>query len=1457
MRFKSESLARATKQIDTLIVERRGIQVRMEETDASHILHGLRVAHVDPAETLTAVEALSARPDVLYAEPNYARERFVAPDDPLYPNLWALNSTGFIFGSAGNFLPGFDIDAEKAWNITTGSPNVVVGIVDGGIDRDHPDLFQNFWVNPGEIPNNHLDDDGNGLVDDINGYDFFHNTPGFFDPGDLDSENHATHVAGIVGASGNNGTGVVGVNWQVSLMSLKIFGRRGESPYPSSVSLLVRAYAYAKQMRDLWTSSGGTRGANIRILNNSIGGYGRSQTEFDAVRALNDSGVLFVAAAGNYTRNNDVFPVYPAGYESPNVISVAASTQYSDTLASFTNVGARTVTMSAPGQTIQSTIAFGNYSVFSGTSMASPYVAGAAALICAAYPNITVEKLRAALIYNGDRVSSHDYKSLTGRRLNVFNSLTGVAENDVTAPAAINDFRIIAKEGRRITLGWSAPGDDGNLGTVSLYDIRYSPTDLSSPQQFEAATSISPLAIPIPSAAATLESAVVEVPFGHTNGFIGLRATDNMGNASPIAVVSLPIDQNVPGLYDVTESPAESLSTGGTQLQGFGVAYPDDGFSDYALPFSFPYFGSWVSTVSVSPNGAIYFSTPPKFLLPPMTGDGLPLDFYSSLRGLQTNAMIAGMWDDLYMTGGVFAVKPDADRVIFRWEGVTFDTKFDDGTSRGQNPVKFEIELRRDGTIQFRYGDGNQKLFPVVGISGGSPDAYVINSHTSETGFKDLTNASTVKFMPRFAPAQPSADLQLTLNDPAIVLPREAGGNIFASFPQAAIPGQTLQFGVAVKDLGPDAADNVVITSQLPTGLSFVRCGGGVTCTGPPVGSNGGTVTVDLGTLGRSFLNGLSSAAIVVRVEATAGATLNTSFSLTSSTPDPNSTNNTVTQTIVVSDYSIFNDVVDVVGNNGNTTALKQDRTVWTWGLPFGAADCEGCGDTLPQRVVGLSDVVAIASSTGHSLALKADGTVWSWGLNDLGQLGGQPLYVNSFYAFPPTQIPGLANIKAIATGPTSSFALASDGSVWAWGDNLFGQLGDGTTTMHSEPRRLTTINGVRSLSTNGECSYAIKQDGSIWSWGRNAFGMLGTGSSDLFSAVPVNVTALTNIQMIVIGDLHVLALKNDGSVLAFGNGGSGQLGNGTNNSSTVPIQVPGLTGVTQVAANALGSMALKADGTVWAWGEDHLSPMRVDGVPSAKRVGAWWTVRAVILVDNTLQIWGGFNIHGMLGDGTLTPRNLPGPVRAFTVVSAPSINPGGRVYVFPTDVTIRCDTFGAAIHYTTNGAEPSENDPVIADGNTLRVDHTMMLRVKAWKAGWTPSQTVSANYTVLSSAQPVIFVEDGATNLAVALDSVTLIRGPFHILSDHNFSLDRHTRVILLTSNLGLSPTDSSVITVQAAGIPLAVENVGSITGVPGLDASFIIVKLTDSLPPGDLPLMITVRGVLAHNSPLLSISP
>lgn len=1330
VRFRSEEAADQEKlRGGRLQIAGREVQLHIDRPGEAQILSGLRLVRTQPEDTLKAIEALNERADVLYAEPNYIREPLSVPNDPLYPDLWGLHNTGSIFGSPG-LTPGIDIDAEEAWNITIGSRDVVVGVVDGGIDVSHPDLQDNIWRNPAETANNGIDDDQNGFIDDVNGFDFFHNRADVFDPQAVEEESHATHVAGTIGAVGNNGTGVVGVNWQVSLISLKVLGPQHERPYPSNVMLLVRAWVYAKKMRDLWVSSGGANGADIRVLNNSLGGYGRSQTELDAVRELNSSGVLFVCAAGNYGRNNDIFPLYPAGYDSPNVISVAAS-HYSEALAGFTNVGARSVTLSAPGITIESTTAFGQYGIYNGTSMASPHVAGAAALICATHPTISVRQLKAALIYNGDLVESQKYKTLTGRRLNAFKALKAAEENDITPPASIMDFRIVAQNGRSITLAWTAPGDDGNIETSSLYDIRYTDQVLTSDEQFDAATPISPLAIPYPSKAGTWESATIELPFQHTGGYLLLRATDNLGNDSPIAELPVSTEPRLNHSYDITESAPQHLSVGGTTLPLLG---DDDVYAlDFALPFAFPFFGHWFRNVTVSSNGALYFSPPPKFLLPPITSDGSLVDFYSSRRALQTNMMIAGMWDDLIKNpAGMVFLTPDPNRVIFRWEGTTFDTPFDDGTTRGRQPINFEIELWRDGTIQIRYGDGNQRLFPVVGISGGGPDAYVVDSHTSESVFLNLTNANTVTFTPRFPPVQPSADLQVIINGVAVKTDPAAEG---VALPAAAVPGQILEYGVVVTDLGPDPAENVVLTAHLPAGTSFVGCLE-KSCSGPPVGTDGGTFTMNLGTLGEVYDRRASGGEFQVRVNAPSSTTLVASFEASSSTPDLNLKNNKAQLTTVVAGFSDFRDVVAATGARIYTMALRRDGSVWFWGIPFESPESAVFGLTTPRRVAGLSNVTAIACGFSHALALESDGSVWSWGWNDRGQLGNQPEGLGN--AFPPTRIPQLAGIQSIAASGNSSFAVDSDGSVWAWGYNDSGELGDGTAfNTQPVPIKLNTISSVRTIATTGSTTYAIKQDGTLWSWGSNALGSLGTGTTEMFSPFPAQITGLTNVRAVAARYIHAMAIKSDGTVWVWGSGVSGELGNGTNDSSSVPLQVSGLTSITAIAAADVSCLALKSDGGVWTWGGGQRLPVQVTGLSNVTAIGSGSGVYLAILSNGALKAWG-YGSYGNLGNGTLMGSTTPVQVKSLEVVKAPSFDTKGGTYTFPIDVSINCETEGAVIHYTTNGVDPTEFDPVINIGAAVRVDHSLVLKGKAWKTGWAASAVTSVPYTILATGNPI-----------------------------------------------------------------------------------------------------------------------
>jgi subtilisin family serine protease len=717
VRYRSERIAKQ-QTLQTLAgADGRQLDIQLERFEGADIVPGLRLAHVAAADTMAAIEALKNQPDVLYAEPDYVLHLDVNPNDPRF-------TSGELYGLT-------TIGAPTAWNTTTGTTGnnrIVVGVIDEGIDKNHPDLGANIWTNPAEIAGNGVDDDANGFIDDVNGYNFAGNT------GTIPAENHATHVAGTIGAVGNNNTGVVGVNWQVGLMSLKFIG--GTS---GATSDAIRASNYAKQMRDLWLSTGGVKGANIRVLNNSYGGGGFSQSFLDAITSLNQTGILFVAAAGNAPDspqpNNDIVPHYPGSYDLPNVISVAA-TDSADGLASFSHFGAASVQMGAPGVGILSTTANNTYSFFSGTSMATPHVAGAAALLLAANPNLTVAKLRGLLMFNGDAIGSLAGKTVTGRRLNVANSMQALNGNDVTAPGTPINFHVNSQNGRALNVGWTDSGDDGAVGQASLYELSF--TDATT----GAVIVLKRLA---PAASGITEAVDIKLPYRHLTGTLKLREFDNSGNEGVPTTTNVSVSLVEGDPYTTAFGSSAALSTGGTPLSLVG----DDKLKlNYALPFTFKFFGENFTTVNISTNGNLFFSAPPT------RSNGDADDVPSSVPGLAKYKMISGLWDDLRTDRGagqdVYVSTPDASRIIFRWQGVTFG----DGTPATEFPVNFEIELRSNGTILTRYGTGqsaptNTNLLPVVGIAGGEPDPYDIPSHTSKQVFKSLTNAPEVIFSPR------------------------------------------------------------------------------------------------------------------------------------------------------------------------------------------------------------------------------------------------------------------------------------------------------------------------------------------------------------------------------------------------------------------------------------------------------------------------------------------------------------------------------------------------------------------------------------------------------------------------------------------------------------------------------------------------------------------------------------
>ena len=361
--------------------------------------------------TNALVNELEALPEVQYAEPNYLYSihgfESSAPVDPMSGKLWGLKNTGSNEPDKnGNIssTPGVvsaDLSAEKAWSVTGGSKKVVIAVIDTGIDYNHPDLKNNMWVNEKEIPGNGIDDDGNGYIDDIHGWNAEK------DNGNpMDGNAHGTHCAGTIGAEHNNDVGVAGVMSDVRLMAVKFLSDSGSG----SLTDAVESIDYATKM-------------NVDIMSNSWGGGGYSQTLFDSITAAKKKGIVFVAAAGNDASNNDSRASYPASYQVDNVISVASHTAQ-DTLSSFSNFGKNSVHVAAPGSNILSTTPGNQYKVFSGTSMATPHVSGVIGLLVAEMGRMPVLDLRERLIGTTVPVAAYRKTTAAGGRVNAYNFLT-------------------------------------------------------------------------------------------------------------------------------------------------------------------------------------------------------------------------------------------------------------------------------------------------------------------------------------------------------------------------------------------------------------------------------------------------------------------------------------------------------------------------------------------------------------------------------------------------------------------------------------------------------------------------------------------------------------------------------------------------------------------------------------------------------------------------------------------------------------------------------------------------------------------------------------------------------------------------------------------------------------------------------------------------------------------------
>jgi subtilisin family serine protease len=360
---------------------------------------------LDNADAATVVNEYSQLPEVEYAEPNYDIELDdaeplvpILPRDPQFGDQWALANSGQRGGKQGA-----DISATLAWATTTGSNKVVVAVLDSGVDYTHEDLAGNMWHRPASIEAYH--DDELGTMDDEFGFNAID-----FASDPMDENGHGTHCAGIIGAEGENNIGIAGVNWKVQIMPLKFMNAGGFGTTKDAIEAINYVIDRKKA------------GVNVRIISASWGSTQRSRALEDVIRKAYENDILFVAAAGNATANNDRTPHFPSSYNVPNVVSVAALDR-NDELARFSNYGLKSVAIAAPGVDILSTWLGNAYEEKSGTSMATPVVAGVAALVLAEHPRMSVDDLKKKLLASTDPIVALKGKTATGGRINAAKAL--------------------------------------------------------------------------------------------------------------------------------------------------------------------------------------------------------------------------------------------------------------------------------------------------------------------------------------------------------------------------------------------------------------------------------------------------------------------------------------------------------------------------------------------------------------------------------------------------------------------------------------------------------------------------------------------------------------------------------------------------------------------------------------------------------------------------------------------------------------------------------------------------------------------------------------------------------------------------------------------------------------------------------------------------------------------------
>lgn len=520
--------------------------------------------------------------DVIQLDTDMSGEAQLSAEKPenLNGQLWGINNEGQTGGTADA-----DVDAPEAWTIQKGATQAeggpLIAVIDTGVNYNHEALQGNIWTNPGEIPGDGIDNDNNGVVDDVHGFN------AAADSGDpLDDNDHGSHCAGSIGANGTNPKGLYGVSQKANIMGVKFLTARGGGTLADAIESVL----YATKM-------------GARVTSNSWGGGGFNQALFDAFKA---SPAMHIIAAGNSRSDNDARPAYPATFDLPNIISVAA-TDHNDNLASFSNYGATTVDLSAPGVDILSSTSGGanEYKSFSGTSMATPHVTGAANLLLTQFPDMSNEELKARLMNSVDKKDQLDGKMITGGRLNANNAL----EVDETAPGAPNDFRVKSAKAGEVLIGFTATGDDHWCGDANAYVLKVSDKPIVDGEAGEGQVSFDDaqsVATGKPGETGTLEEVAIKTRLSGSDQpiYVALKVQDNVGNLSEIRTASGVVPAAKVAFEDTVDGDSNNFTAEGNwakvDVPGRGKVYTDSPDGAYGNDNDFSLTSKAVSLKDIS-----------------------------------------------------------------------------------------------------------------------------------------------------------------------------------------------------------------------------------------------------------------------------------------------------------------------------------------------------------------------------------------------------------------------------------------------------------------------------------------------------------------------------------------------------------------------------------------------------------------------------------------------------------------------------------------------------------------------------------------------------------------------------------------------------------------------------------------------------------------------------------------